>query len=654
MAAMRVALAMRLVVVLCGALLTLALAGSAMGQTAEDELAEKWAPVLQLKKQEKKCGKGEPYEPIDIDVVLDNSEVAFRGPWDDVNLVKTAPTVDDLSRGLFGYHIDFPGEALNPGCDFEEWQERLAKIGEPTMYARVVTEPAYPDRLALQYWFFYVFNDFNNKHEGDWEMIQLNFDAATAEDALAQDPVVLGYSQHEGGERAEWGDDNLEVLDGTHPVVYPASGSHANYFSPQLFLGRSAAQGVGCDDSTGPSRRLRPQVALIPTDEAAYLSAYPWLGFEGRWGERQPAFYNGPTGPNTKPQWTTPIAWSEDTWRDQAFPIPGGTALLPAATDFFCEAVEAGSNVLIGVTRNPALGFIALGALLGLLIWGATRTTWTPGQPLRLERRRASGQALTASRRLYARHLRLFATIGLVFVPIALFVAGIQALLFLLTDLGALADTVGESNAAVSGVALGIGLIFNLIGLGLVQAVVVRAMLAIDRGQPISARQAYRQVFAEKRVRTLIAAVLIIAAVVVPLMISFFLIPIAIWLLIRWSLTAQTLEIEGLGARDSLRRSSELVRGRLFRTGFLVLGVAAIAAVAGPFVGALALIGSSAAFWVANLIAGIIYVFAFPFVAVVTTYIYYNLRVRHAIEPDTPDSVLPRELPVDPAATPTA
>jgi hypothetical protein len=653
MAAMRAALAIRLVFALSGALLTLALAGPAMGQTAEDELAEKWAPVLQLKEQEEKCGKGEPYEPVDVDVVLDNAEVAFRGPWDNVNLVRTAPNVDDVSRALFGYHLDFPGEALNPGCDFEEWQERLAPLGEPTMYARVVMEPAYPDRLALQYWFFYVFNDFNNKHEGDWEMIQLNFDAATAEEALAKDPVVLGYSQHEGGERAEWGDDNLDVVDGTHPVAYPASGSHANYFTPQLFLGRSAAQGVGCDDSTGPSRQLRPQVALIPTDEAAYLSAYPWLGFEGRWGERQPAFYNGPTGPNTKPQWTAPITWSEDTWRDQAFPIPGGTTLLPAATDFFCEAVEAGSDVLIAVTRNPALGFIVLGAFLGLLVWGATRTRWTPSQPLRLERRRGSGQALNASRRLYTRHLRLFATIGLVFVPIAVFVAGLQALLFLLTDLGALADSAGESNPAVSGLAVAIGLIFNLVGLGLVQAVVVRAMLAIDRGQPITAREAYRQVFAEKRVRTLIAAVLIITAVAVPLTITFFLIPVAIWLLIRWSLTVQALEIEGLGARDSLRRSSDLVRGRLFRTGFLVLGVATLAAVGGPLIGALVLLGSSAAFWVVNLIAGIIYVFAFPFVAVVTTYIYFNLRVRHAIEPDTSDSVLPRELPIDHAASPT-
>jgi hypothetical protein len=32
--------------------------------------------------------------------------------------------------------------------------------------------------------------------EGDWEMIQLDFDASTAAEALRQEPVEVGYSQH--------------------------------------------------------------------------------------------------------------------------------------------------------------------------------------------------------------------------------------------------------------------------------------------------------------------------------------------------------------------------------------------------------------------------------------------------------------------------
>ena len=42
----------------------------------------------------------------------------------------------------------------------------------------------------------------------------------------------------------------------------------------------------------------------IPSDPAAAESGYPWVAFEGRWGELEKAFFNGPTGPNLKDQWT--------------------------------------------------------------------------------------------------------------------------------------------------------------------------------------------------------------------------------------------------------------------------------------------------------------------------------------------------------------
>ena len=53
-------------------------------------------------------------------------------------------------------------------------------------------------------------------------------DADDAEEALGEDPVSVGYSQHEGAEMADWGDEKLELVDGRRPVVYPAAGSHAN------------------------------------------------------------------------------------------------------------------------------------------------------------------------------------------------------------------------------------------------------------------------------------------------------------------------------------------------------------------------------------------------------------------------------------------
>ena len=175
--------------------------------------------------------------------------------------------------------------------------------------------------LALQYWLFYAFNDWNNLHEGDWEMIQLVFAAESARAALSQDPVEVGYSQHEGAERAEW-DDEKGLVDGRRPVVYPAAG-HANFFDEALFVGTSGEQGVGCDDTRGPHVELQPAVRTISSDSAEARAAFPWITFEGRWGELQEAFYNGPTGPNMKRQWTEPISWS-DNWRDRSYAVPTG------------------------------------------------------------------------------------------------------------------------------------------------------------------------------------------------------------------------------------------------------------------------------------------------------------------------------------------
>ena len=107
----------------------------------------------------------------------------------------------------------------------------------------------------------------------------------TPEEALGQEPVSVGYSSHEGAERADWGDDKLELVGGTRPVVYPAAGSHANKFTPALYLGNSAETGVGCDDTLEPHREVRPIVKTIPSDPGAAREAFPWIAFEGRWGE---------------------------------------------------------------------------------------------------------------------------------------------------------------------------------------------------------------------------------------------------------------------------------------------------------------------------------------------------------------------------------
>jgi hypothetical protein len=612
------------------------------GLSDEKALADRYAPVVRLVTQEKECGPGEPYEPMDVNALFGDPTVALRGPWGNNDLVKIGPTAADLSRGLYQYHLDFPGNALEPGCDYERWARRVTEGHKPTVYAHVATDPLHPRQLALQYWLFYAYNDWNNLHEGDWEMIQLLFDAPNAHDALARKPTSVGYSQHEGAERATWGSAKLELSGGTHPVVYPAAGSHANFFDEGLFLGSSASQGVGCDNTTGPHHDLRPVVATIPSNPASAREQFPWIGFEGRWGELQPSFFNGPTGPNLKTQWTEPIQWSQD-WRDRSFTVPTASLFGTTATDFFCRAIGGGSSALVRLVHRPLPFILVTGALVLLLIYALSRTHWRPAAPLRLAHRRAWGQTLAAATRMYGRELRLVVGIGVVFIPVSLLVALLQSLLLHGTSvLGVEGGAGGKSFLAF--VVIAIGTALTLLGLGLAQAATARALVEIDQGRSIGPLRAYW--LARDSIRPLLGALFGAALVVSLLAGSLYLLPIAIWLAGRWALIAPCIELEELSALGGLRRSGRLVRGKWFKATSLIVVGAALAFVIGPLVGVALILSTGAPFWLVNLVAGFIYALTMPLVAITTVYVYFDRRVAYELGDDVDLAQLPPEIEV--------
>ena len=631
----------RLALAVAGAGLAALIAASVARAGPEEQLAARYAPVVRLVEQEHECGPGEPYRPINVDSILGQDTVSLRGPWNRTDLIKVAPTAADLGRGLYEYHLDFPGNPLDPGCGYERWSRHVTGGTKPTVYAHVAADPAFPGKLALQYWFYYVFNDFNNTHEGDWEMIQLVFDASDASQALARAPVEVGYSQHEGAERAAWEDEKLNLVDGTHPVVYVAAGSHANFYDSALFIGRSAKEGVGCDDTRGPHfPGLRPVVRTIPSDPAAARKAYPWIAFEGRWGELQPAFFNGPTGPNLKTQWTQPIAWSQD-WRTRSYAIPAGGALGTGATDFFCGAVAGGSNLIRRLANNPPLVAGILAALILLVGWLATRTTWRPGTPLRLPRRRSWGQTVSATWSMYFRRPLLFVGIGLLTIPISILVTLLQSAIVHTSSFLGLSQG-GEGGGDRAWLVLGIGTILSLLGLLLVQAAVVRAMAEIDADRPVGIVRAYR--LALERIRPLAGAIVIAVPVVSLLSLSVFLLPVALVLAVRWALIAPCAELETHRGFGALRRSGSLVRRQWFKVLSLVVLTALLVLVSGPVLGGLLLLGTGASFWVVNAVAGIVYALASPLLGITTTYVYYDALTReHLAEPALIE--LPAELP---------
>ena len=72
---------------------------------------------------------------------------------------------------------------------------------------------------------------------------------------------------------------------------------------------------------------------------------------------------------------------------------------------------------------------------------------------------------------------------------------------------------------------------------------------------------------------------------------------------------------------------------------------------AGPLLGALLIFVVDAPLATLNLVAGIVYAAALPFVGLVTTYVYLDARTRNELEPADHRSQLPAEIEL--AGTPT-
>ena len=610
---------------------------------AEQQLAERYAPVVRLVDQGAECGPGEAFIPTDVDAILPDDGVALRGPWDTDDLVKIAPSGRDLTGGLPDYHLDLPGDPLNPGCTYEQWAGQVTQGTRPTTYAHVVREEG-RQGLALQYWFFYPFNDFNNKHESDWEMVQVEFAGSDAATALQQGPTRVGYSQHEGVELAPWGDDRLELVDGVRPVVHVAAGSHANYYDDALFLGRSGQQGFGCDDTRGPAHDVDPVVALVPSEPTAMAADYPWLAYEGRWGQRESSFYNGPTGPNTKDQWSKPLTWTDTEGADTSYAVPASGLFGTTATSTFCGTVASGSNLLRLALARPGLAaLVVLGSLL-VLAWLARRTTWRPSAPLRLARRRTMGQLIAAVWRMYLGNLGLFTRIG---APIAV-----------ATVLPGIAELwVRNTAEALAGGAPGARSVLVVVGalvlaalapatLLLAGAAVVTAVTDLDAGRPTSARRAYRE-----GLRRGVPLFLTVGTVAVVALATVLVLPLSVLWVVANLLLVPVIVVEGRSGWGAVRRSAHLVRRHWVKALVLVLLTSAVVYAIGPILGTVLILGTSMPFAVSNAVAGIVYALLVPIVGLNTLYVYADAAVRDVLDPprDAAEQ-LPAEAELEAAA----
>jgi Vacuolar protein sorting-associated protein 62 len=199
---------------------------SALPAVEERALAERFAPVLKLDSKEL-------FVPIRRGAYvrqtqLKEEEGRFTKVLEAAPVLARLPHVQGICVLLRGCHyfLDVRGVEPDPPKPtqraYGEIQNHLMRTGEkPAIYAHVTR---YDDsgHYAVQYWFLYLFNYRLNEHESDWEQITVRLD----ED---KQPIDVLYSAHAGGNARKWSKLRRE---GDHPVVYPALGSHANYFTP--------------------------------------------------------------------------------------------------------------------------------------------------------------------------------------------------------------------------------------------------------------------------------------------------------------------------------------------------------------------------------------------------------------------------------------
>jgi hypothetical protein len=600
----------------CGAGSGGTLAWQGATRAAEEALAARHAPILILQEQIAPCDPaGEPFLPAPVDVVFADPAVVLRqGP--EQKPVKSPVENADLFALGDHYATDFPGSPRTPGCDYETHFKQVMNGRAPVVYAHVATEEGRRG-VALQYWFFYYFNEFNNLHEGDWEMIQLLFDADTVEEALTQEPVRVAFAQHSGGETTDWSAPKLE-REGERPIVYTSRGSHASYYGPGLWLGWGRdGSGLGCDLTSGTPERIEPEVRLIPETVSGKDDPFAWTTFEGRWGERETWVYNGPTGPAQKPQWRAPVSWM-DTLRADSIRVGAATVLGPAPSDVFCNVVETTSALFTLFKPYPALviGIVAaLAAVAGValwLTWPALRETWP----------------------LYRANLPVFAGIGGIMAPLLLLVSAVQYLLAHNADFAARVR-LSEDDLPLQLALDTVSTLQRLLIVLIVTPAVIYAVNDIVSGQSPGVRRSLREAIA--RLPELVWTLIRAALVVLGLFITLIGIPWAINRLVRWMLGPQVVMLERLRGKPALDDSSRAVHGHWWTAAASAVTLTFLGGTPGIVIALALLILARFPLDVATGVSSLVYAVSYPFAIAGMTVLYLGWRRRDGETARRPD-----------------
>ena len=234
--------------------------------TSAVQLATKYAPVLHLATSER-------YRPLRLEDYL-TTTVLRSGSPPHGTLSQAQPTLFSLPVTSAPTYLDIRGAQPNQhvaSYPSIEQQLELARP-RPTVYFHLAYQPAV-GRIAIEYWILYLYNDFYDQHEADWEGVTVVLESGA--------PLGATYSQHQGRKWIAWS--ALSTTAG-HPIVYIAHGSHAEYpkagrYSVRVcwtLYGRHCSPTPRVDDARGGGSILMP---------TAYdLQPFAGTGYTGSWG----------------------------------------------------------------------------------------------------------------------------------------------------------------------------------------------------------------------------------------------------------------------------------------------------------------------------------------------------------------------------------
>ena len=584
---------------------------------AEKQLVDKYLPVIYVRQQESACAAppegGEGYRPLPVELVLGNDAVQLKDGANGDTVLASGVTAQELATYGPDTYLDFPGNPRDPGCtymtDERTWTAEYHL--QNTTYARVVYDAA-NHRLALQYWFFWYFNEWNNLHEADWEMIQVMWDDVSGvEQALTTTPTATGFSQHSAGELAKWTDSKLEFEDGpggTHLKIFSGAGSHASFYAQRTFLqwGENNS-GFGCDTTFAPSVRV-PVVAKIVEEPIDPKGEFAWILYPGRWGERAPSVFNGVHGPGYNSRWIDP--WRKlDRWNSSNIIVPEPGSVGVTATQAFCSLSRTGSQLLIQAKLHPWLVTPLIAVAVAVFAFAYRRA------------RHIFRRAIAYYRRFW----RLFMGIGLMAIPIGVIFNVIQTLVLNVGPLRFLDNWMGDTaGARLSGV-LAVGSVQQLAMLAVIGPAIVQAIADLHHGETVTIRDAYRK--ALRRWKPLaIAGLIVLALAGIPALLVVGL-PLTLWLAIRWQFFGQVLIFDrDCNGPDALTRSARLVKGRWWRALFGSLIFDLLATTPGVIVGFGLLTVGRTAVGFANGVSSILYVVLMPLSVIALTILFLDWR----------------------------